>query len=93
VAGSTALERQAANLEDNRQLGDEIQPLLAFGFETFELNRIDAEADPRNVASLKILLSHGFKQEGLMRENWIYRDEKPSDTAILGLLRREWRAS
>ena len=25
-----------------------------------------------------------------MRENWIYRNEKPSDTMILGLLKHEW---
>jgi ribosomal-protein-alanine N-acetyltransferase len=69
----------------------EILPaLLAFGFDSLGLNRVHAEADPRNAASIKALLGSGFQQEGLMRENWIYRDEKPSDTAILGLLRREW---
>ncbi len=67
-----------------------LPPLLAFGFDSLGLNRIHAEADPRNIASLKVLLNHGFRQEGLIRENWIYRDEKPSDTAVLGLLRREW---
>ena len=66
-------------------------PLLAFGFESLDLNRIHAAADPRNLASLKILLNHGFQQEGLMRQNWIYRDEKPSDTAVLGLLKHEWK--
>ncbi|MCP4332234.1 MAG: GNAT family N-acetyltransferase [Gammaproteobacteria bacterium] len=66
-------------------------PLIAFGFDSLDLNRIHAAADPRNLASLKILLSHGFKQEGLLRHNWIYRDEKPSDTALLGLLRHEWK--
>jgi len=72
----------------------ELMPLLlAFGFESLDLNRIHAEADPRNLASLKILLCHGFKQEGLMRQNWIYRDEKPSDTAVLGLLKHEWISS
>lgn len=68
-------------------------PLITFGFDSLDLNRIHAEADPRNLASLKILLSHGFKQEGLLRQNWIYRDEKPSDTAVLGLLRHEWKTS
>ena len=68
-------------------------PLLAFGFDRLDLNRIHAAADPRNLASLKILLNHGFREEGLLRENWIYRDEKPSDTAILGLLKHEWKTS
>jgi len=68
-------------------------PLIAFGFDRLDLNRIHAAADPRNLASLKILLSHGFRQEGLLRQNWIYRDEKPSDTAVLGLLKHEWKTS
>ena len=72
-------------------LASEILPqLITFGFGSLDLNRIHAEADPRNIASLKALFAQGFKQEGLIRENWIYRDEGPSDTAVLGLLKREW---
>jgi ribosomal-protein-alanine N-acetyltransferase len=77
-----------------QRYASELMPsLIAFGFDSIDLNRIHAEADPRNLASLKILLSHGFKQEGLLRQNWIYRDEKPSDTAVLGLLKHESQTS
>jgi len=72
-------------------LASEILPqLITFSFGSLDLNRIHAEADPRNIASLKALLAQGFKQEGLIRENWIYRDKDPSDTVVLGLLKREW---
>ena len=72
-------------------LASEILPqMITFGFVSLDLNRIHAEADPRNIASLKALLAQGFKQDGLIRENWIYRGDDPSDTVVLGLLKREW---
>jgi RimJ/RimL family protein N-acetyltransferase len=67
-----------------------IPELVAFGFDYLDLNRIHAEADPRNVGSTKALLRMGFQQEGRLRENWVYPGEKPSDTILLGLLRNEW---
>jgi len=73
-----------------RFVGEVLPQLITFGFGCLDLNRIHAESDPRNIASLNALLACGFKQEGLLRENWIYRDEKPSDTALLGLLKHEW---
>ena len=67
-----------------------IPELVTFGFDCLGLNRIHAEVDPRNVASTKALLRVGFQEEGRLRENWIYRGEKPSDSILLGLLRNEW---
>ncbi len=65
--------------------------LCNFAFTTMNLNRIEADVDPRNAASLRILDRLGFQREGLFRERWIVGDEI-QDSAMLGLLRREWHA-
>jgi RimJ/RimL family protein N-acetyltransferase len=64
--------------------------LLRFAFEELGLHRIEADVDPRNVASIRLLERVGFCLEGRMRERWIVGDEI-NDTAFYGLLRREWR--
>jgi [ribosomal protein S5]-alanine N-acetyltransferase len=63
--------------------------LLNYGFEEMQLNRVEADIDPRNVASAKSLERLGFQKEGFLRERWIVEDEV-SDSAIYGLLRKEW---
>jgi len=63
--------------------------LLNYGFETLNLNRIEADIDPNNMASAKCLERLGFIKEGYLRERWIV-DGVLSDTALYGLLRREW---
>jgi [ribosomal protein S5]-alanine N-acetyltransferase len=67
-----------------------LQSLLEFGFGELDLNRIEADIDPRNSASARTLERLGFTKEGYLRERWIVGDEV-SDTALYGLLRREWR--
>jgi ribosomal-protein-alanine N-acetyltransferase len=72
-------------------LVSEILPeIISFGFNTLDLNRIHAETEPRNVASKKALLRTGFKEEGRLRESWIYPGETPTDIILLGLLRSDW---
>jgi RimJ/RimL family protein N-acetyltransferase len=56
------------------------------------LHRIEADTDPRNTGSCKLLERLGFKLEGVMRERWIV-DGEVSDSACYGLLAREWRRS
>jgi RimJ/RimL family protein N-acetyltransferase len=65
--------------------------LLDFGFGELDLNRIEADIDPRNSTSARTLERLGFTREGYLRERWIVGDEV-SDTALYGLLRREWRS-
>jgi RimJ/RimL family protein N-acetyltransferase len=67
-----------------------LQRLLRFAFEELDLIRLEADIDPRNEASKRTLLRLGFVKEGYMRERWIVADAV-SDSAVFGLLRREWR--
>ncbi len=64
--------------------------LIGFSFGTLRLRRLEADVDPRNENSLRILDKLGFQREGLLRERWNVGDEI-QDTAFLGLLAKEWR--
>lgn len=66
--------------------------LVDFAFHTLGLRRLEADADPRNKGSLRVLERLGFAREGLLRERWMIGGEA-QDTAIHGLLARTWRGS
>ena len=63
--------------------------VLEYAFEELDLNRLEAELDPENVASAKAAHRLGFVDEGLQRERWIVAG-KVSDSLLVGLLRAEW---
>jgi len=60
-------------------------------FDDLQLNRIEADVDPRNAPSCRALERLGFQREGLLRERWIVAGEV-SDSAMYGLLHADWRA-
>ncbi len=64
--------------------------LLAWAFDTLDLNRVQAETDTRNVASARVLEKLGFVREGTLREDCIVNGEV-SDSWGFGWLRRHWR--
>ena len=62
---------------------------IPFAFETLDLHRLEADADPENERSLRLLERHGFRREGYLRERWHHLGEL-RDTVFLGLLRHEY---
>jgi len=75
----------------NGYMNEALTALLGYGFTELDLNRVEADIDPRNKASAKTLERLGFTREGLLRERWIV-DGEISDSAFYGLLKREWQA-
>ena len=73
-------------------VSEALPALIDHAFGPLGLNRLEADIDPDNSASRRVLERHGFRSEGLLRERWIVRG-KPSDSAMYGLLEREWRAA
>jgi [ribosomal protein S5]-alanine N-acetyltransferase len=63
--------------------------LLRWAFDALDLNRVQAEADTRNVASARVLEKVGFVLEGTLREDCVVNGEV-SDSWVYGLLRRDW---
>lgn len=63
--------------------------VLGFAFATLGLNRIEAEVDPGNEASLRLVEAAGFQREGLLRERCIVGG-RVDDAYLYALLAREW---
>jgi RimJ/RimL family protein N-acetyltransferase len=72
-------------------INEALQALLEHGFSQRDLNRVEADIDPRNLASAKTLERLGFQKEGTLRERWIVGGEV-SDTGLYGLLASDWRS-
>ena len=68
-----------------------LMTLVDWAFSELKLNRLEADIDPRNLASARSLERLGFEREGLLRERWIVGDEV-SDSALYGLLLSRWVA-
>jgi [ribosomal protein S5]-alanine N-acetyltransferase len=68
-----------------------VRALLDWGFGPLGLHRVEADIDPNNTASAKLLSRLGFQLEGRLRERWIVGGVV-SDSAMYGLLAREWLA-
>lgn len=73
----------------NGYMNEALRALINYAFECLDLNRIEADIDPRNERSARSLERLGFEREGLLRERWIV-DGEVSDTALYGLLRNDW---
>lgn len=68
-----------------------VDALLRAGFGPLGLRRIEAFADPRNIASDRLLRAVGFTHEGCLRQRVVIKGETPDSNAY-GLLRDEWAA-
>lgn len=71
--------------------GNALRMVLDHAFGMLALRRIEADADPRNERSCRLLERLGFVREGLLRERWQVAGEL-QDAALYGLLARDWRA-
>ena len=66
--------------------------LIGCAFNDCALRRLEAEVEPDNVASNRLLVSQGFVHEGLLRKRWVSKGVA-RDTHIYGLLKDEWPAA
>jgi RimJ/RimL family protein N-acetyltransferase len=62
-----------------------VSALLDWGFAALDLNRVEADIDPRNAPSARALERLGFTREGHLRERWIV-DGEVCDSWMYGLL-------
>ena len=65
--------------------------LITCAFDGYGLRRLEAEVDPLNQASRRLLEGLGFSREGLLRKRWIDKGVA-HDTIIYGLLNDEWHS-
>jgi len=62
---------------------------LGWAFDDLQLHRIEADIEPRNARSEKLLRALGFQAEGLLRERFCSAGEI-QHSMVFGLLAREW---
>ena len=66
--------------------------LLDLAFDALGLHRVEADVDPRNAPSIRVLERLGFRREGHQRERYHMHGEV-QDALLYGLLRPEWAAA
>ena len=66
------------------------QLMVDYLFLSKDTMRIQAQTDPRNVASHKVLEKVGFRKEGTLRRSFFMRGEW-RDAYIYSILRKEWK--
>jgi len=66
------------------------QLMVDYLFLSKDMMRIQAQTDPRNVASQKVLEKVGFKKEGTLRKSFFMRGEW-RDAYLYSILREEWK--
>ena len=66
-----------------------LEAALDHGFREVGLNRVEADIDPRNEASGRVLEKLGFRNEGFMPQRWLVHGAY-ADTVFYGLLRNYW---
>jgi len=70
-------------------MAEALTALIGFAFETLGLHRLEADVDPRNLPSIRLLEGAGFRREGFLRERYHLNGEI-QDALFYGLLRREY---
>ncbi|WP_433752995.1 GNAT family N-acetyltransferase [Paenibacillus amylolyticus] len=65
------------------------QKIVEYGFNTLELNRIEAFVEPENEGSRKLLEKIGFSEEGILKENYCWKN-RFVDTVIYALLKKDY---
>lgn len=66
-------------------MNEAIKAVIKYGFETMKLHSIEANVNPGNKASMKLLEKNGFVKEAYFRENYYYNG-RFIDSAIYSLL-------
>jgi RimJ/RimL family protein N-acetyltransferase len=71
-------------------MSEAVSSIITHSFSERGLRRLEAEANPLNGASCRLLERLGFTAEGLLRQRWKAKDVI-YDTRIFGLLSAEWK--
>jgi RimJ/RimL family protein N-acetyltransferase len=68
-----------------------VRSLLNYAFNTFNLHRVSASADPRNAASCRVLEKAGMVKEAHFRKSLWFKGEW-ADDLVYALLREDWQS-
>jgi ribosomal-protein-alanine N-acetyltransferase len=74
----------------NGYMQEALTKVIEFGFTEFCLHSIEANVNPANLNSIKLLEKFGFKREAYFREDYLFNG-KFLDTAIYSLLETDFK--
>lgn len=63
--------------------------VLNFAFKQLKVHSLEANVNPQNEASKRLLLKMGFRQEAYFRENYLYNGQY-TDSVIFGMLETDF---
>lgn len=66
-------------------MNEALKEVLRFGFEELKLHSIEANVNPANLSSIRLLQKNGFVQEAYFKENFYFRGQF-LDSAIFSLV-------
>lgn len=66
-----------------------LAPIVAYGFNVMQLERIEAFVGPNNEASLKLVGKLNFVQEGHLKKHY-FKDNKLEDSLVFALLKSDY---
>jgi ribosomal-protein-alanine N-acetyltransferase len=73
------------SLQGKGLMSEALRTVIRYGFEEMKLHSMEAQIDPRNLASAALLRKAGFVQEAYFKENYYLRGGF-TDTAVYSLL-------
>ena len=71
--------------QGNGLMQEAIETVLQYGFQTMKLHSVEANVNPANIASIKLLEKKKFNKEAFFKENYYYNG-KFLDTSVYSLL-------
>ncbi|HKJ15957.1 MAG TPA: GNAT family N-acetyltransferase [Xanthomonadales bacterium] len=69
----------------NGYASEALKCMIDYCFDTLEFGRLEADVDPANTGSLRLLERNGFEREGYFRKRWYVRDTW-FDSVMFGLI-------
>jgi [ribosomal protein S5]-alanine N-acetyltransferase len=77
------------NFKRKGLMSEAVSAIMDYGFNKLNLHRIEALIGSNNIPSLKIIESHHFTKEGLLRQHYCLGD-KYEDSILFSVLRNEY---
>ena len=77
------------NYKNKGIMSEAIVSIINYGFNTMNLERIEAFVSPRNTPSIKLMQKMKFKKEGLFKHHYFYNN-KMEDSIAFALLKSEY---
>ena len=71
-------------------MSEAMQAMLDFGFQQLRVHSIEANINPENLRSRKLLEKFGFSQEAHFRENYFFEGQF-IDTVVFSILEQDWK--